>query len=247
MKNILFVILSLAFLSSCSNFVSKMHRDFDRADGKRRKPRNYGDKFDFYRKSPVKNPRGLVSTSQKKVLMPQVKRTYQAPKRVKAEDLNDNGSSGSLWVGGGDDNFLFTNNRKKSNGDIVLINVEGRLKNEITNELKRAFPERKLKKKKKEGEADKAGAENTADANAAPAEPAAGETPGKDQVFDRISSIVIEEISKDHLLLRGRKFLLYKNRKRLVEVQALIPRRDISDTDEVASSSIIESTVNVIR
>ena len=50
-----------------------------------------------------------MDSSQAKVVMPTVKRHYQEEKRVKADDLKDNGSSGSLWVGSGDDNFLFTN------------------------------------------------------------------------------------------------------------------------------------------
>ncbi|MBK23921.1 MAG: hypothetical protein CME70_07950 [Halobacteriovorax sp.] len=244
MKFLILTTLTALLLSGCSSYVGKMHREFDRADGKRRKPRKHGDQFDFYRKNARAPKNGLVSSSNNKVLLPQVKRNYQSEKRIKADDLNDNGSAGSLWVGGGDDNFLFTDNTKKSSGDIVLIDVESRLKNEITAELKRAFPEKKKLKKKSDKEAA-AGDAKTAEAPAAT--PAASQDGNKDQVFDRISSIVIEEINKDHLLLRGRKFLLFKNKKRLVEVQALVPRREITDADTVSSSGIIESTVNVIR
>jgi flagellar L-ring protein precursor FlgH len=238
------LLMSLLFIisavSGCGTYVGKMHKEFDRADGKRRPQRQERDQFDFYRKNQQKQGRGSMTSSQAKVVMPTVKRHYQEEKRIKADDLNDNGSSGSLWVGSGDDNFLFTNDRKKSSGDIVLISVEERLKNAITAELKRAFPESNRKKKGKEDAAAK-----TAE-GAAPA--AEAKTPeSKEEVFDRISSIVIEEISKDHLLLRGRKFLLYKNRKRLVEVQALVPRRDITNSDTVESSNIIETSVSVIR
>jgi len=244
MKFLILTTLTALILSSCSSYVGKMHREFDRADGKRRKPRKHGDQFDFYRKNAQSPKNGLVSSSNNKVLLPQVKRNYQSEKRIKADDLNDNGSAGSLWVGGGDDNFLFTDNTKKSSGDIVLIDVESRLKNEITAELKRAFPEKKRIKKK--SDKDK-GADEAKTAEAASATPTSSQDGSKDQVFDRISSIVIEEINKDHLLLRGRKFLLFKNKKRLVEVQALVPRREITDADTVSSSGIIESTVNVIR
>lgn len=245
MRTLLILIFSMSFLVGCSSYIGKMHGEFDRADGKRRKPRKYGDQFDFYRKGQANSSRNMMSSSRKKVLLPSIKRNYQEAKRIKADDLNDNGSAGSLWVGSGDDNFLFTNNTRKSNGDIVLIDVESRLKNEITAELKRAFPEKKRYTKKKEGEKEGAAA-STAEASAK-AKPEAEAGGSKDQVFDRVSSIVIEEINKDHLLLRGRKFLLYKNHKRLVEIQALVPRREVTDADTVSSTNIIESTVNVIR
>ncbi|MFT6068647.1 MAG: flagellar basal body L-ring protein FlgH [Bacteriovoracaceae bacterium] len=241
------LIMSLFFIvsvsSGCSSYVGKIHKEFDRADGKRRPQRKQRDQFDFYRNNQQKRANSGMSSSQSKVVMPTVKRHYQEEKRIKADDLNDNGSSGSLWVGSGDDNFLFTNDRKKSSGDIVLIDVEASLKNEITAELKRAFPDTVRKPKAKDGAADKKAGAETAAGAAKPAETQAN----KDEVFDRISSIVIEEINKDHLLLRGRKFLLYKNRKRLVEVQALVPRRDVTNSDTVDSSNIIESSVNVIR
>jgi len=58
---------------------------------------------------------------------------------------------------------------------------------------------------------------------------------------------VIEQIDDQHLLLRGRKDVLYKNRKRLVEIQALIPRRDLNDNNTVNSDSILEQTITVLR
>ena len=67
------------------------------------------------------------------------------------------------------------------------------------------------------------------------------------KVYDRVSTVVIEEISKDHLLLSGRKSILFKNRKHLIEVQALVARRDVAVNDEVDSNSIIESNITVLR
>ena len=58
---------------------------------------------------------------------------------------------------------------------------------------------------------------------------------------------MIEEISKDHLLIRGQKFLLFRNRKHLVEVQALVARKDIMDDDTVDSTQVLESTVTILR
>ena len=42
------------------------------------------------------------------------------------------------------------------------------------------------------------------------------------KVFDKISSIVNKEIRSNHILLIGRKELIFENIKRLIEVSALI-------------------------
>ena len=47
-------------------------------------------------------------------------------------------------------------------------------------------------------------------------------------------------ISNNHILLRGRKNVLYHDRKRTVELQALVSRRDITLDDSVVSDKIIE-------
>ena len=97
------------------------------------------------------------------------------------------------------------------------------------------------KKKKKADTAAPAGAQ------AAAPGPAAEEGNKEEKTYDKISSVIIEEISKDHLLVRGQKFLLYKNGKHLIEIQALVARRDILDDDTVDSTSFLESTVQVLR
>ena len=87
-------------------------------------------------------------------------------------------------------------------------------------------------------------------AAAAAATPASAteEPTGEDgKVYDRISSVVVEEINKDHVLIRGRKNLLYKNRKRLVEVQALVSKKDITVDDTLDSEKILESSITVLR
>lgn len=114
-----------------------------------------------------------------------------------------------------------------------------KLRNEITLELKRAFPDNPYETAKAPATA------------ATPATPAAGAAApaatdaGSDT--DKISSVVVEEINREHLLIKGRKNVLFKNRKRMVEVQALVSRKDITDNDSVSSDSIIESNVTVVR
>ena len=250
--NFLTLIIFSLTLSSCANYISQMHREFDRAEGA--PPPMQRDKFALYRQNKMRQQRKpLINSESNPYVVPSVKRDYQpqnAPrKRYKANDLADNAGDGSLWSGvEGRNNFLFTENREKSNGDIILIKVAGKLKNEITAELKRAFPA-PVKTKKKKGEEEKEG-----DAGKAPASataPAGGDDKevdaSSDKIYDRISSVVVEEINKDHILIRGRKNVLYHNRKRVVEVQALIARRDVLDDDTVHSNRILESQVMVLR
>lgn len=237
------LVLILLSISSCSSYINQMYKDLDKSDPNAKKT-SQSDKFDLYRKQKQ------MGTSTTRQLMPQTKRTYTAidneQRRYKANDLNDNANDGSLWTAqSAKTDYLFTHDVEKKNGDIVLIQVMGGLKNEITAELKRAFPD-PVKKKPTKEEAAKADPNAAAAAN--PATPNNEEPTGEDgKVYDRISSVVVEEINKDHILLRGRKNLLYKNRKRLIEVQALVAKRDITIEDVLDSEKILESTITVLR
>ena len=238
------VFLVLALLTtSCANYINKIHRDLDRQD---QQQENFQKRKKDLTFSQFRDPKykSNIDTASQKNLLPRTKRLYSnKPERVKADDLTDNGSTASLWSGSGNDNYLFTKYRWKRNGDIVLLKVKKDMKNEITLELKRAFPVMPKKMPKPDT------ANNTATAaQTAPTPPAQGEAEVKEEkVYDKISSVVIEEISKDHLLIRGQKFLLFRNRKHLVEVQALVARKDIMDDDTVDSSQVLESTVTILR
>lgn len=238
MKKIICLSLFCLFFSSCSNYIAKMHREIDRDDRNQSKMvrSKSKDNLALVRKGrrKFKNPRRLSSRTASNHL-PSVKRRYKAaPKRYKASDLNDNGPDGSLWSGQGRyNNFLFTTDEEKRNGDIIIIKVAGALKNDITRELKHAFPSRPTNKKEGEAAAKQNEEEETT------------EDPNK--VHDRISSVVLEEVRKDHLLLRGRKELIYKKRKRQIEIQALISRRDVEMDDSITSDNIIEKNITILR
>ena len=67
------------------------------------------------------------------------------------------------------------------------------------------------------------------------------------KVFDKISSIVNKEIRSNHVLLIGRKELIFENIKRLIEVSALVNRRDISSDDTIDSSKILQTKIRTLR
>lgn len=241
-----FILLTLPFAISCSSYVNKFHKMFDAEETAYARPGK--DHFNVYKNKKhtskiADNYR--VSSKNTNQMSPTTKRQYLPKKthrRYTADDLTDNQNSESLWAGQGRDNYLFSNKKEVKTGDIILINVRAKLKNEITMELKRNFPDRpKPRPKTAEGA--------TAPAPAAP--PAASGDSDKvsgNQVYDRISGVIIEEINDDHVLLRGRKHVLFKNIKHLIEVQLLVPRRDINkDDDSIDSDRSLESSVLVLR
>jgi flagellar L-ring protein FlgH len=245
MKKTFFIIQKILILTpillmmSCGSYINKIHNQLD-AEEKKRRPRKQADTFALYRKSRVAANR--VSTRNRKSLYPSIRRKYMsknvAKKRYTSGDLTDNVNTESLWSGSGKENYLFTVNKSKTNGDIVLINVFSKLKNEITNELKRVYPQRK---KRPTGEKGKKPASEKADNE----ETAAKDDPKK--IHDRISSVIVEEINRDHLLVRGRKTVIYNGFKRAVEVQALLIRRDINDNDTIDSTKFLESSITILR
>ncbi|MGB0452794.1 MAG: flagellar basal body L-ring protein FlgH [Bacteriovoracaceae bacterium] len=253
MKGLLLTAL-LFSLSSCGSYIKQMHSDFDRADGrtakasKRSKP--IDDQFDFIRQRRMA---GMPKTSRNTpVVMPSQKRVYNkaqaAPKkRYKVDDLTDNGPAASLWGANKSSSYLFSVDTIINSGDIVVINVQADLKNEITRELVRSFPRAQPKRRKKKKNDKAKTADNPAPASVkADADPEAQEV-SSNKVYDRVSSIVMEEINDDHILVKGRKYLLFRGKRRVVEVQALVGRVDINDSKSVNSDKLLEKTIRVVR
>ena len=242
MKFVLFLIFFV--LTGCAGVVDNYHRQLDRGSEKQKTYYKNSSKRDKF--SHLRNKGQERSTKTQKSLYPQVKRLYKArntiERRVQSDDMNDTGNSASLWAGRSSDTNLFLDDQKITHGDIILIQVMGDLKQAITVELKRVFPDQpslssKKKGKKKEGET----------AEAAPVKKDDPAPTSASKVYDKISSVVIEEIKGNYLVLKGQKQLLYKNRKHTVEVQALVSRKEIENDDSIKSSKIMEQTITVIN
>lgn len=249
---LILLLLTIISFTSCSSYMNSIYKDMENQEQGAEPEVSYNEAFDQYRKntkrrtsSEYNRPGKMISTSNQKILEPTVKRQYKdekvALKRYTASDLTDAGQDGSLWAGSDPNAFLFSQNKTKSSGDIVQINVGPKLRDEITMELKRAFPDNPYDiKPAKEGEKAK-----TPD----PAEKKTTATPeaGAGDVKDKISGVVVEEINREHLLVKGRKNVIFKNRKRMVEVQALVSRKDISEDDTLNSDSVLETNIVVVR
>ena len=242
----------LIFLTSCSNYVNSIHRRIDQDEKNPRVNRSGPrDRFAGYRekdrfrpeedKRPVKNPLTYsLGSDPSGQVKPPVKREYR-PQRYQSEDFVDNDTGGSLWANQGSSASLFTYQNDKRMGDMVIINVLENLRNQISAELKRTFPDRPKRMGKELGAA----------APAAPAASAAGAPAAQDnemdmKIYDKISGTVMEEVSKDYIMLRGRKDVIFKKEKRSIEVQALVSRKDIMENDYVNSDKLLESRVSIL-
>ena len=248
MKSIL--LLSLLSLVSCAGFVDRIHKQIDREEkvnGKR--PSEPKDRFAAYRqkdrfrpeedKRPIKNP---ISYSLGGA--PGSNRDQRREgKRANADDFKDNDNNGSLWSNQGSSSSLFTYQNDKHAGDIVIINVLENLRNQISAELKRTFPDRP--RRSKDGE--KPGKEEKAAQSSGGAGPNAPEHEMDMKVYDKISGTVTEDISKDYILLKGRKEVIFKKEKRSIEVQGLVSRKDIMENDYVNSDKLLESRVFILK
>jgi flagellar L-ring protein precursor FlgH len=240
------ILASLFILTSCASYVNRMHRQIDNdervASGRPPAPQYRNNR---YQGSPraINNPvtlGGQQSTRNTPNLHPQNQRNFDGygKRRVTADDLKDNEQSGSLWTGKHSESFLFVTNNIKRPGDIVIVEVMNPLKETIQDELERTFPVAPKKAKKGEKAEDK---------KEKPAEEVAKGENDEKKVYDKISTQVIEEINKDYLLVRGRKEIMYKTRRRFIEFQALVSRKDITNDDAVKSSKVLEPKVSVLR
>ena len=246
----LFVLFCLV---SCANYVNNLHKQIDREEKVARGDTNEGmrDHYSPYKsrfnreddKRPVKDPRtfSMSDGGPSGQLRPPVKREYR-PTRYKADDFVDNDSGGSLWANQGSSSSLFTYQNDKHTGDMVIINVLENLRNQISSELKRVFPDRP----KKTAEGEKKDAKTPAGQAAAANSPAREEEMDM-KIYDKISRTVMEEISKDYILLRGRKDVIFKKEKKTIEIQGLVSRKDIMENDYVNSDRLLDQRVFILR
>jgi flagellar basal body L-ring protein FlgH len=234
-----------------------MYKDFenqDRANAEIDIPDNHFDQFRNRRHTSTEYNKvdKNITSADHKFLAPTTKRQYkdekQVAKRYTASDLTDNNGDGSLWAGSDPNAFLFASSKSKNNGDIVQISVLPKLREEISMELKKAFPDNpyevRANAEAKDGKDGKAADTKPATPEA---KPVAKEEGLAADAKDKISGVVVEEINREHLLIKGRKNVLFKNRKRMVEVQALVSRKDIGDDDTISSDAILESNVVVVK
>lgn len=159
----------------------------------------------------------------------------EGDKRYIADDFKDSENSYSLWVGNGKENFFSTGGARKEKGDLITINVYKNLKDQITSELSRLYP----------GDTS---APTVDQANSKkPVEQAKNNEEKPNEIQDKISAVVSKEVRDNHLIITGRKQIIYNENRHLIEVQILVHRKDIATDDSLNSTKIIQSTIKVLR
>lgn len=236
-------IFLLLVFTSCASYVNNLHRQIENEENSLRMQRmRQAQKIGDQR--PIQNPitlNDIASANNQKNNYPNVKRQYNSPgaRRYKADDLVDNQSDGSLWSGKNSESFLFVNNNLKQKGDIVIVEVLKGLKEKIQDELKRNFPDSPKAKSKTD--------DNDKKEEPAPSVSSGSGPENANKVFDKISTVVIEQVNQDYLLIRGRKEVMYKDFKRYFEIQAIVSQKDVSSRDAVSSIKLLEPKINVLR
>ena len=248
------LLLIIAFLFSfvsCSSYVNRIHQQISAEKGGRRYQQRGHDPYARYRnrynrtsdKRPIQNPvtlGGYANTTNNRNYAPRNNRDYNSNGRTRAQDLRDNSQDGSLWTSKNSGSFLFVTNNIKKKGDIVIVEVMARLKETIQEELKRTFPERKNKKSSKDAKGGKEEETKTA------ATPAAGSN-NENEVYDKISTQVVEHVNDDYLLVSGQKEVFFRDSKRRIRIQGLVPKKNINDNDSIDSDSLLEPKITVLR
>ena len=230
---------------SCANYIKNMHKQLDASHSNEKR-------YSLYEKYGNRNSQRVKTTGNENFVSPGIKRYYQPKKnmskrkRYTASDFDDNLPNGSFWLAssGRNRDFLFSKNVNVRSGDIVLIQVQEKLKNEISDELKREFP---LARKRMGTVKVEASVEKHKEESASTQSPAQPQQKNNKKIYDVISSVVVGEVDENHLVVKGEKSILFRNQKRLVEVQALVKRQHIEPDGSLASDRIIENQIHVTR
>ena len=177
--------------------------------------------------------RKMVTDDDNNTAIDEIKRDIASTQEIVTEKEPINPS---LWTGKGTDSYLFTNSTEKKLGDMVTIDVYKNLRNEISTELK--LDAEAAGQEVPEGEKGKTEEEKPV----AEAEAADDEKPS-----DQISTVVEEEVNQSHILLKGKKTVVFRGKKKLLEIKALVAKKDIKSDARVESKNIMESTITVLR
>lgn len=255
MKNICATIV-FVLLASCSQLVDRIHRDIDRDKSRQYTGMPAFDQFRRPTTRPVnpfrrrdQRPIGNAATlqaaqaeSDANEKFPTIKRQYRpVGQRFKSSDFVDNTqSSASLWSGEGRDNYLLDSNLKLFPGDLVVIKVQQALRDQISGELKRNAQVPPPPRSK--GPAKKPEAPPTP-----PRKPAVGSDSGETKIYDKISSKVLDEINTEYVVVKAIKEILFRAKKRLIQVQALVPKSAVGIDKVVLSDQLLETKVQVLR
>lgn len=258
------LVLSLLLLNGCGGIMDDLRRDSYYAENAGKlKQRNLAALEDPIRRRTVQG----LSANNTNQFKPNVRRQYDRARRglsskytppklddrLTADDFVDNDfTENSLWNPQGQKNFLFTQNKERAPGDLLLVAVDRNLRREIQYQLWLTLPpeQRRRRKKRPPPKDDKeasqqANQQQEDDRDAAAEEAQRSLASGPED--DYLKSEIVENEGNGLIRLLGHKRVIYRGRRRTVEVVALARDRDIDNNDMMKAEKFIDAKVRVIR
>jgi flagellar basal body L-ring protein FlgH len=188
---------------------------------------------------------------------------------TRADFVDQEAKENSLWDAQGQNNYLFSHNRRREAGDLVTVDIEKELRREIQYQLWMTLPPELRRTKRapaSEGDAVKnVASSQNADPNAPdakkddpnkPAEEKAKDAAeeaaksnlalnGKDD--DTVRMEVVETLGNGLVRMVGQKRVIYKGATRVIEVMALVNNKDIDDNNKSKSSTLLDTQTQVVQ
>ena len=220
---------------SCASHIGTRERSFSPIYA--RKKRIYTKRNT--RRTPA-STKGKINLEKAENFYFKSKEQFTKGKRKTIKDMYDNDSDGSLWTENRQKNYLFARNNTKREGDIVIINIGDKLRKKIAEEFERIFSKsmnREINGRGR-GRGIRRGVASIAnqDKNILAI--------GKEE---KISTIIADNISQDHFIIRGKKQIVHRGKNRMLVVDALISKNDIMNTDMIDSDKILDIKVTALR
>jgi flagellar L-ring protein precursor FlgH len=264
-SSFLFLLVSFNYLvSGCSSFVERIQADIYRQKGQSAPLYNNAmkqktTKFDELKITDPLTYTAYGDNGAKDKAAPGTRKTRN--------DFIDGGNGGSLWGTYDNTTSFFTNAMTIRETDIIVLEVLEDMKKTITRELRKAYPPHmggsilSAAHASNQSKIQRDAASTSASASAKdPAAinpltgPIAGGADKEDAdkevaeiVYDKISTRVVERISSDHVILKGKKEVIFRGKKRYIEIEAMAKAAEIEEGGKLKSDKIIESRVTVLK
>lgn len=199
---------------------------------------------------------------------------YSARRMTRQDFIDREVQENSLWDGQGQNNYLFSHNRRREAGDLVTVDIEKDLRREIQYQLWMTLPPELRKTKRNLASAAEDTVKNVASATADPNNPnseakkdaakdalKSGEEKAKDAAEeaakanispngkddDTVKMEVVETLGNGLVRMVGQKRVVYKGAARVVEIMALVNNKDIDDNNRLKSSALLDMQTQVVQ
>lgn len=276
---LLFCLLTVISTARCSDMINSLRQENDAIDAAERDRDGSAEVAE--ESAPRKRTLDVPSANTTDSYAPPVRRNYtrrlaslnssgddagygvsadgSSPEhRVRREDFIDKGADGnSLWDSQGQNNYLFTNNRRREQGDLLTVDVEKELRREIQYQLWQTLAPEDRRIRRSDSVSNVASAPSSPDSSAGKstleknkdaAEEAAKSNlmqNGKDD--DIIRMEVAENVGNGLVRLSGQKRVIYHGIAHVIEVDALVNNKDIDDMNHLKSSSFLDMQTRVAQ